>query len=89
MLLEKGADVNAQGGFFGTALQAAIFKDEGGEVVAMLLDKGANVNAQGGSCSTALPTVSTRSESNGTALQLAIICLPVVTLVFLWYYGAI
>ena len=41
MLLEKGADVNAQGGRFGNALQAA---SAGGhdKVVQMLLENGAN-----------------------------------------------
>ncbi|ERF68928.1 hypothetical protein EPUS_09418 [Endocarpon pusillum Z07020] len=47
MLLEKGAEVNAQGGKYGNALQAA--SNRGHEkVVQMLLDKGAEVNAQGG-----------------------------------------
>ncbi|KAH1416219.1 hypothetical protein KXW31_004599 [Aspergillus fumigatus] len=47
MLLEKGANVNAEGGYDGTALQAA---SAGGHhnVVQLLLAKGANVNAQGG-----------------------------------------
>ena len=47
MLLDKGAEVNAQGGGYGNALQAA---SSGGHetVVQMLLDKGAEVNAQGG-----------------------------------------
>jgi ankyrin repeat protein len=46
-LLEKGADVNAQGGWYGSALLAALF---GGhhKVVQQLLEKGADVNAQGG-----------------------------------------
>ncbi|KAF2135060.1 uncharacterized protein K452DRAFT_314243, partial [Aplosporella prunicola CBS 121167] len=45
-LLDKGADVNAQGGTFGNALYAA--SSEGHEkIVQMLLDKGADVNAQG------------------------------------------
>ncbi|KAJ5625207.1 hypothetical protein N7510_001516 [Penicillium lagena] len=48
LLLEKGADVNAQGGRYGNALQAASF---GGyeRIVRLLLEKGAGVNAQGGS----------------------------------------
>jgi ankyrin repeat protein len=38
--LDKGADVNAQGGYFGNALQAA--SAEGyQEIVQLLLDKGA------------------------------------------------
>ena len=46
-LLEKGADVNAQGGHFGNALQAASYGGDEG-VVRSLLEKGADVNAQGG-----------------------------------------
>ncbi|KAG9206091.1 hypothetical protein G6514_004812 [Epicoccum nigrum] len=44
LLLDKGADVNAQSGHYGNALHAA---SEGGheQVVKMLLDKGADVNA--------------------------------------------
>jgi ankyrin repeat protein len=44
MLLDAGADVNAQGGYCGNALQAASW---GGheEVVQMLLAAGADVNA--------------------------------------------
>jgi ankyrin repeat protein len=44
MLLDAGADVNAQGGHYGNALQAASW---GGheEVVQMLLAAGADVNA--------------------------------------------
>ncbi|KIK64486.1 hypothetical protein GYMLUDRAFT_415104 [Collybiopsis luxurians FD-317 M1] len=44
LLLENGADVNAQGGFYGNALQAA----ENEAVVKLLLEYGADVNAQGG-----------------------------------------
>jgi ankyrin repeat protein len=47
MLLKKGADVNAQGGWFGNALQAASERGHD-QVVQMLLEKGANVNAQSG-----------------------------------------
>jgi ankyrin repeat protein len=47
LLLDKGADVDAQGGYLGNALQVASY--EGHEVVVrLLLEKGANVNAQGG-----------------------------------------
>ncbi|KAF1810116.1 hypothetical protein P152DRAFT_401955 [Eremomyces bilateralis CBS 781.70] len=47
LLLGKGADVNAQGGTYGNALQAA---SSGGnkDIVELLLGKGANVDAQGG-----------------------------------------
>ena len=47
MLLDRGADVNAQGGEYGNALYAASF---GGHenVVSTLIERGADVNAQGG-----------------------------------------
>ncbi|KAF2463616.1 ankyrin, partial [Lindgomyces ingoldianus] len=46
LLVDKGADVNAQGGHYGNALQAA---SSGGheQIVRLLVDKGADVNAQG------------------------------------------
>ncbi|KAF2647015.1 hypothetical protein K491DRAFT_615416, partial [Lophiostoma macrostomum CBS 122681] len=40
LLLDKGADVNAQGGLYGNALQAASIKGHE-QVVKLLLDKGA------------------------------------------------
>jgi ankyrin repeat protein len=57
MLLDKGADVNEQGGEYGNALQAA---SSGGHeaVVKLLLDKGADVNAQGGEYGNALQAAS-------------------------------
>ena len=57
LLVDKGADVNAQGGFYGTALQAA---SGGGyeEIVQLLVDKGADVNAQGGEYGNALQVAS-------------------------------
>jgi len=56
-ILDKGADVNAQGGYYGNALQAA---SEGGydQVVQILLAKGADVNAQGGHYGNALQAAS-------------------------------
>ena len=59
MLLNKGANVNAQGGDYVTALQAASW---GGheQVIKMLLDKGANVNAQSGHYGNALYAASYR-----------------------------
>ncbi|KAH7377131.1 hypothetical protein B0T11DRAFT_27613 [Plectosphaerella cucumerina] len=52
-LLEEGADVNAQGGDYGNALQAA--SSEGrDETVQLLLEEGADVNAQGGRYGNAL-----------------------------------
>ncbi|EMD63603.1 hypothetical protein COCSADRAFT_48148, partial [Bipolaris sorokiniana ND90Pr] len=55
--VEKGADVNAQGGNYGNALYAASF--EGHEqVVRLLVEKGADVNAQGGFYGNALQAAS-------------------------------
>jgi ankyrin repeat protein len=55
--LDKNADVNAQGGLYGNALQAASY---GGheKVVQLLLDKNADVNAQGGEYGNALQAAS-------------------------------
>jgi ankyrin repeat protein len=47
ILLENGADVNAQGGPYGNALQTASSHGHT-DIVAILLEKGADVNAQGG-----------------------------------------
>ncbi|KAH7187521.1 hypothetical protein BKA60DRAFT_602335 [Fusarium oxysporum] len=47
LLLDKGADINVQGGVYGNALQAASCEGDR-EVVQLLLDKGADVHAQGG-----------------------------------------
>ena len=53
LLLEGGADVNAQGGEYGTALQAASYKGHR-EISLLLLEMGADVNAQGGRYGNAL-----------------------------------
>ena len=67
MLVEKGADVNAQGGDYGNALQAA---SVGGHqaVVQMLLEKGADVNAQGGLYGNALQAAS--AEGHQAVVQM-------------------
>jgi ankyrin repeat protein len=55
LLLDRGANVNAQGGKYSTALQAAAASKRGSvEKVRLLLDRGANVNAQGGKYGSAL-----------------------------------
>jgi ankyrin repeat protein len=61
ILLENGADVNTQGGFYGNDLQAA---SEGGhlETVKILLERGADVNSQGGEYGNALYVVSQRGH---------------------------
>jgi hypothetical protein len=46
-LTKRGADVNAQGGHYGHALEAASYRGHEG-IVQLLLEKGADVNAQGG-----------------------------------------
>lgn len=53
MLLERGADVNAQGGHYDSALQAASASGRG-KMVQVLLGAGADVNAQGGRFGNAL-----------------------------------
>jgi hypothetical protein len=60
-LVEEGADVNAQGGEYSNALQAA--SDRGHDkIVDVLLSKGADVNAQGGFYGNALQAASTRGH---------------------------
>lgn len=61
MLLDEGADINAQCGYHGNALQAA---SAGGheQVVKMLLNNKAEVNAQGGHYSNALVAASARGH---------------------------
>jgi ankyrin repeat protein len=53
LLLEAGADINAQCGCHGSALQAAIVKGHG-QIVERLLERGADVNGPGGSYDNAL-----------------------------------
>ncbi|EXA53641.1 hypothetical protein FOVG_01379 [Fusarium oxysporum f. sp. pisi HDV247] len=60
-LMAEGADIDVQGGRYGTALQAA--SSEGHpEIVQLLLDKGADVNAQGGECDNALQAASSKGN---------------------------
>jgi ankyrin repeat protein len=47
MLIDKGADTNARGGYYGNPLQAALARSFE-EFAPMLLEKGADVNARGG-----------------------------------------
>ncbi|KAM0708540.1 hypothetical protein Q7P35_005192 [Cladosporium inversicolor] len=56
-LLDKGADVNAQGREYSNALQAASARGHN-EIVQQLLDKGADVNTQGGHHGNALQAAS-------------------------------
>ncbi|UPK91519.1 hypothetical protein LCI18_002454 [Fusarium solani-melongenae] len=52
-LIGKGADVSAQGGLYGNALQAAAERGHQ-EIIILLLAKGADINAQGGEYGNAL-----------------------------------
>lgn len=47
ILVDKGINVNAQGGRYGSALQIA-YRQSDETIVRLLFDKGADVNAQGG-----------------------------------------
>ncbi|KAI8402018.1 hypothetical protein FOFC_17323 [Fusarium oxysporum] len=60
-LTTEGADVNAQGGKHGNALQTASLESDL-EVVQLLLDKGADVNAQGGEYGNALQAASSKDN---------------------------
>ncbi|KAJ5654822.1 hypothetical protein N7490_001825 [Penicillium lividum] len=67
LLLEKGAEVNAQGGVYGNALYAASSRGHD-KIVQLLLEKGAEVNAQGGEYGNALQATS--SEGHDKIVQL-------------------
>ena len=67
LLLENGAEVNAEGGEYGNALQAASYV--GNEaVVKLLLESGAEVNAEGGKYGNALQAAS--YEGNEAVVKL-------------------
>jgi ankyrin repeat protein len=57
LLLEKGADINAQGGHYGNALQAASYFGHY-EIVTLFLEKDADINARGGPVDNALQAAS-------------------------------
>lgn len=69
LLLEWGADVNAQGGWYGNALQAAAY-GRSEETVKLLLDYGADVNAQGGEYGNALQAAACRRQKKIVKLLL-------------------
>ena len=69
LLVDKGADVNAQGGEYGNALQAASWRSNE-RIVKLLVDKGADVNAQGGEYGNALQAAS--CEGNEQIVKLLV-----------------
>ncbi|KAK5102167.1 hypothetical protein LTR70_007477 [Exophiala xenobiotica] len=68
-LLEQKADVNAKGGEFGNALQAASHRGHE-KVVQILLGQGANINAQGGHWGNALQAASISGLEEGVQILL-------------------
>ena len=62
LLLDHGADVNAQGGHYGSPLQAAL-QSKKIEAIQLLLDRGADVNLQGGKFVSALQAAIPKSRS--------------------------
>ncbi|KAH7061025.1 ankyrin repeat domain-containing protein [Paraphoma chrysanthemicola] len=69
LLLDKGANVNAWGGEYGNALQAASLRGHE-QVVKLLLDKGADPNAQGGEYGNALYAASLKGHKQVVKLLL-------------------
>ncbi|KAK3378799.1 hypothetical protein B0T24DRAFT_568404 [Lasiosphaeria ovina] len=68
--ITKGADVNAQGGYYGNALQAASAEGHQ-EIVKLLLAKDVDVNAQGGLYGNALQAASAEGHQEIVKLLLA------------------
>lgn len=78
ILLNNRADVNAQSGYYGNALQAATARRHE-HMVTVLLESGANIDAEGGFYGTALqaalssdiePVRSARSECSSASVQM-------------------
>jgi ankyrin repeat protein len=69
LLLDDGANVDADGGYNGTALQGASIRGRK-KIVQLLLDNGANVDADGGYNGTALQGASIRGRKKIVQLLL-------------------
>ncbi|KAJ6605153.1 ankyrin repeat domain-containing protein [Mycena vulgaris] len=70
LLIDKGADVNAQGGYYGNALQAA--SSRGHEwIVQHLITQGADVNSQGGGYGNALQATTLNGHEQIVQLLIA------------------
>jgi len=68
-ILARGVEVNAQGGYYGKALQAAAYMGHEG-IVRLLLEKGADINAQGGSYANAIRIAVVRGDQAFVRLSL-------------------
>lgn len=68
-LLDKGADVNAQGGYFGTSLQAASYACYL-QTMLILLEHGADPNVEGGIYGNALQAVAHRGQLEAAQMLL-------------------
>ncbi|EJP61140.1 Ankyrin repeat protein [Beauveria bassiana ARSEF 2860] len=68
-ILSIGADINAQGGDYGNALQAASIEGHQ-QIVQLLLDNGADIDAQGGRYGNALQAASYRGHQDIVQLLL-------------------
>ncbi|KAI1307434.1 ankyrin repeat-containing domain protein [Xylaria venustula] len=66
LLLDYGAQVNAVGGEYGTALQAAIVHEVDIDVLELLIKHGADVNAVGGEYGTALQAACAANDNYET-----------------------
>ncbi|KAI1212174.1 uncharacterized protein F4807DRAFT_361418 [Annulohypoxylon truncatum] len=69
-LLIEGADLGAQGGLYGNALQAASYKGHI-NVANLLVDYGADINAEGGKFGNALQAAVTKRHANIVRMLLA------------------
>ncbi|KAJ1325412.1 ankyrin repeat domain-containing protein 50 [Microdochium nivale] len=69
-LIGKGADVNAQGGHYGNALQLLCAYRGSRQLSYLFLDAGANVNAQGGKYGNALQAVCQTGRGNEQVVRL-------------------
>ena len=69
LLIENGVDVDAQGGFYESALQAAASKGDK-SIVQLLLDHGAEVNTKGGMYGSALQAAAISRDKSMVQLLL-------------------
>ena len=68
-IIDKGADINARGGTYSTALQAAAFNGKT-NILKRLLGAGAEINARGGDYSTALQAAAWNGSTSDVKLLL-------------------